>query len=81
MNVLKFGGSSVANAGNINKVIDIIKKQSEKDKLFVVVSALGGVTDLLLKAGEKPQKEMKNIKKLFQKLKTDIFRSLKSLYL
>lgn len=56
MNVLKFGGSSVANAENINKVIDIIKKQSEKSNLFVIVSALGGITDLLLKAGEKAAK-------------------------
>ncbi len=51
MNVLKFGGSSVANAATIEKVIKIIQEQVEKNSLYIVVSALGGVTDLLLKAG------------------------------
>lgn len=51
MKVLKFGGSSVASSENINKVISIVKKSSSKNKIAVVVSALGGVTDLLLEAG------------------------------
>ena len=46
MQVLKFGGTSVANAENIKKVIAIVKQSSQKDKTIVVVSALGGVTDL-----------------------------------
>lgn len=50
MQVLKFGGTSVANAGNIEKVIAIVKAALEKDRSVVVVSALGGVTDLLLDA-------------------------------
>lgn len=48
MQVLKFGGTSVANAENIRKVINIVSGTSKKDKTIVVVSALGGVTDLLL---------------------------------
>ena len=51
MNVLKFGGSSVATAQTIKQVLAIIAKHSKKNNLFVVVSALGGITDLLLKAG------------------------------
>lgn len=50
MRVLKFGGSSVANAENINKVISIVQKTSSNDRIALVVSALGGVTDLLLRA-------------------------------
>ncbi|HEU4904348.1 MAG TPA: bifunctional aspartate kinase/homoserine dehydrogenase I [Flavisolibacter sp.] len=50
MQVLKFGGTSVANAANIKKIKEIV--QSKKDgKTVVVVSALGGVTDLLLECG------------------------------
>ena len=48
MQVLKFGGTSVANAENINKVVAIVSGRLKKDKAIVVVSALGGVTDLLL---------------------------------
>ncbi len=48
MQVLKFGGSSVKNAENISKVIAIVKDKIKKDKTIVVVSALGGITDILL---------------------------------
>ena len=51
MKVLKFGGSSVASSENINKVINIVKESSLSNDIAVVVSALGGVTDLLLEAG------------------------------
>jgi aspartokinase/homoserine dehydrogenase 1 len=50
MQVLKFGGTSVANAENIKKVISIVADTVKKEKSIVVVSALGGVTDLLLDA-------------------------------
>ncbi len=48
MQVLKFGGSSVANADNIKKVMAVVKDKITADKTIVIVSALGGVTDLLL---------------------------------
>ncbi|TAG30695.1 MAG: bifunctional aspartate kinase/homoserine dehydrogenase I [Sphingobacteriia bacterium] len=51
MQVLKFGGSSVANAGNISKVIAIALAASKKEPVILVVSALGGVTDQLIHAG------------------------------
>ncbi len=50
MQVLKFGGTSVANADNIRKVVNIVGDAVKKDSTIVVVSALGGVTDLLLHA-------------------------------
>lgn len=50
MQVLKFGGTSVANAENIGKVVAIVTDSIKKDTTVVVVSALGGVTDLLLQA-------------------------------
>lgn len=50
MQVIKFGGSSVASAENINKVINIVKNKTNTNKIVIVVSALGGITDLLLTA-------------------------------
>ena len=50
MQVLKFGGTSVANSESIKKVVAIIKHSIKKNKSIVVVSALGGITDLLLDA-------------------------------
>ncbi len=50
MQVLKFGGTSVATAENIQQVTGIVRSVLEKDNCIVVVSALGGITDLLLDA-------------------------------
>jgi bifunctional aspartokinase / homoserine dehydrogenase 1 len=50
MIVSKFGGSSVGSAKNIKKVIQIISKKEKKT--IIVVSALGGITNLLLKAAD-----------------------------
>ncbi|SNY99491.1 bifunctional aspartate kinase/homoserine dehydrogenase I [Flagellimonas pacifica] len=47
MKVLKFGGTSVANPENINRVKVIVQNVGSK-KVAVVVSAFGGITDLLL---------------------------------
>jgi bifunctional aspartokinase / homoserine dehydrogenase 1 len=51
MQVLKFGGTSVANTANIRKVISIVQKALLKDKTIIVVSAMGGITDILIEAG------------------------------
>ncbi len=51
MQILKFGGSSVANASNIKKVAGIVGDKIKQGQTIVVVSALGGITDLLLECG------------------------------
>ena len=48
MQVLKFGGSSVANATNISRVLDIVTKAARKDRVALVCSAISGCTDSLL---------------------------------
>ncbi len=60
MNVLKFGGTSVGSAKNINNVITILNDYAKKDKVICVVSAVGGITDKLLKAGELAQNKDKS---------------------
>jgi len=53
MNVLKFGGTSVANAENIKLTVAIVANKAKRGRLAVVVSAFSGVTDLLLTASKK----------------------------
>ena len=53
MQVLKFGGSSVANAANISKVVGIVTDAVKKDRTIVVSSAIGGCTDTLIEIGRK----------------------------
>ncbi len=52
MRVLKFGGTSVGSAERIRGVADIVAGQAAESPLLVVVSAVGGVTDGLLRGAE-----------------------------
>lgn len=56
--VLKFGGSSVASATNMSRVLDIVEKEAVRGKVVLVSSAISGCTDALLKADEASIREM-----------------------
>ena len=51
MQVLKFGGTSVASAENIRKSLAIVAAAAQQSPVVMVVSALGGTTDVLINAG------------------------------
>ena len=50
MKVMKFGGTSVGSAESILRVKSIVEKQTEP--VIVVVSALGGITDKLIRTSQ-----------------------------
>ena len=52
MKVLKFGGSSVGSAENIEKVVEIVKQAAAKETCLVVLSAMQGTTDALIEIGK-----------------------------
>lgn len=60
MKVLKFGGTSVKDSTAIDNVYNIIKSQNED--CIVVVSAMSGVTDILLSISESKNKDFINDK-------------------
>ena len=69
MKILKFGGSSVANAENIKKVIKIIFRSLKKEEcLIIVVSALGGITDNLIKIATLASERNKKYEKLLDEV-------------
>ena len=51
MQVLKFGGSSVADAAKMSQVVDIVTKAVDRDRTILVISAIKGCTDTLIKVG------------------------------
>ena len=55
MHVLKFGGSSVADATNISKVLDIVCDVAKRDRVILVCSAIKGCTDTLINEGVTPE--------------------------
>lgn len=69
MQVLKFGGTSVGSAKNINKVITILENSSKQDKVICVVSAIGGITDRLLQAGNLSKLKEKSYEAEFEFIK------------
>ena len=69
MKVLKFGGSSVANSENIQKVLAIVKQESKNEKVAVVVSAFGKTTDQLISAGNKALKNIAEAKETLETIK------------
>lgn len=70
MIVLKFGGTSVANAQNIAKTLDIVTQKSKENKLAVVVSAFSGVTDLLILAGKTASAKDKTYKDIVSQIES-----------
>ena len=56
MKILKFGGSSVGNAENIEKVVGIVGNAIEKDTCIVVLSAMQGTTDTLIEIAKRAEK-------------------------
>lgn len=46
--VLKFGGSSVASATAMSRVLDIVEAEARKGRVILVASAISGCTDALL---------------------------------
>lgn len=76
--LLKFGGSSIATAKRLHKVAQII---SDKQSVFVVLSAVFGTTDKLIKLSEfiKEKKVDQGVRLLIQ-LKADYGNLIQELY-
>ncbi|HEV2480460.1 MAG TPA: bifunctional aspartate kinase/homoserine dehydrogenase I [Puia sp.] len=79
MQVLKFGGSSVANADNINKVVALVRQALTKDRTILVVSAFGGVTDLLIQAAVAASAGDESYKEKLQDLERRHLEAVKAL--
>ena len=70
MQILKFGGSSVANPGRIRACGRVLahKRQTEGYRAMIVCSALGGITDALGKAGHLAQAGDGNYRKVAREI-------------
>ncbi len=78
MQVLKFGGTSVANAKNITLVKNIVSN-NKTDSTVVVVSAFGGVTDVLLNIATLASKQDVAYKSLLKEIENRHLDTVKEL--
>ena len=75
MKVLKFGGTSVATSESLSNVIKIVKNQ--KSAVAVVVSAFGGVTDLLIEMLSLAQCGDEKYKNILSKVEKQHLKTIK----
>ncbi len=61
LQVLKFGGSSVANATNMSRVLDIVGEAASKGKVVLICSAIKDCTDELITLSELARKQQKDM--------------------
>ena len=79
MQVLKFGGTSVADASSMSQVVDIVTKAVDRDRTILVASAISGCTDTLIKIGNLAAERDESYKELINSLQTrhhEIIRDL-----
>ena len=79
MQVLKFGGSSVSDAANMSKVVEIVTKAVDRDRTILVASAISGCTDTLIRIGNLAAERDESYKELISGLQArhhEIIRSL-----
>ncbi len=79
MQVLKFGGTSVGNSINISKVMDIVRSSLHRGRSFVVVSALGGTTDMLIHCGNLASQGNETYKDVLAQIETRHLDTVKEL--
>ena len=78
MKVLKFGGTSVANSESISKVISILNS-NRNDNLVIVVSALGGITNLLQECLSLKGKSIENVLNEIEERHLEVINNLSNL--
>jgi len=80
LRVIKFGGSSVADAACIGKVAEIVQATSRVSDLVVVVSAMSGVTNKLVAAALAAEKgQTDRVAEIFEQLRTQHYTVLSEL--
>ena len=68
MKVLKFGGTSVGSVKSILSLKRIVEKEARKQPIVVVVSALGGITDMLISTSRLAQEGKAEWKEQFEQM-------------
>ena len=68
MKVLKFGGTSVGSVKSILSLKRIVEKEARRQPIVVVVSALGGITDMLISTSRLAQEGKAEWKEQFEQM-------------
>jgi aspartokinase/homoserine dehydrogenase 1 len=78
--VLKFGGSSVADAARIAAVTDIVAAAAREGRVAVVLSAMKGVTDLLVSGAQEAAEGSDGYRAHLETVRSRHFDAVRSLF-
>nr|WP_295871100.1 bifunctional aspartate kinase/homoserine dehydrogenase I [uncultured Chitinophaga sp.] len=80
MQVLKFGGTSVGSAKAIEQVCQILKKNKPAGRYAIIVSALGGTTDKLIRCGQLAGEGQEQYKSVLQEIEDRHLDTIRELF-
>lgn len=80
MRVLKFGGSSLADGERIRSVTEIVSNAARSDRVAVVLSAMKGVTDLLIAAARAAEEGSDGFKPILETIRGKHFEAVRGLF-
>ncbi|GEP98144.1 bifunctional aspartate kinase/homoserine dehydrogenase I [Chitinophaga cymbidii] len=80
MQVLKFGGTSVGSTQAIEQVCSIIASYKRKGRMAVVVSAMSGVTDKLIAAGQQAGQGQEQYRTILQEIENRHLEAIRGLF-
>jgi len=80
MKIIKFGGSSLADATRIRTAAEIITTAAKSDRIVVIVSAMQGVTNQLLSAAQLASVGNTSYSEVYAELADRHFKALRELY-
>ncbi|WP_185850498.1 bifunctional aspartate kinase/homoserine dehydrogenase I [Blattabacterium cuenoti] len=79
MQVLKFGGSSVAHSNAIKRICSLLEKKP-KGKYAIVVSALGNITDQLIQCGKLASERRNSYKNILEEIEIRHINIIRELF-
>jgi aspartokinase/homoserine dehydrogenase 1 len=80
MKVMKFGGSSVADADRIRTVAGLVRGAARAGRVVVVLSALRGITDLLVSAARAAESGTEDFRGALETLRTRHLEAVRGLF-
>jgi aspartokinase/homoserine dehydrogenase 1 len=78
--ILKFGGSSLADAARIESVTGIIREAASQGRAAVVLSAMKGVTDMLVDAAHKAEEGSEGHKPILEQIRARHFDAVRLMF-
>jgi aspartokinase/homoserine dehydrogenase 1 len=80
MTILKFGGSSLADGERVKAAADIVAQAGREGRVGVVLSAMKGVTDLLVAAARRAEEGSEGYREVLERVRVQHYTAVRFLF-